>query len=99
MIAHEKGFRAEKDTSKGKIIRCTAWELLNPEGTLNILQIYWIYKDAIDLTSRWKVRFKQTFYQNKVQRVLYKLVLVTYSLVDHSRRINSPLNFRFIKFE
>ena len=25
-----------------------------------ILQIYWIYNDAIDLTSRWKVRFRQT---------------------------------------
>ena len=27
-----------------------------------ILQIYWIYKDAIDLTYRWKVRFRQTFF-------------------------------------
>ena len=33
------------------------WELLN-----QFLQIYWIYKDAIDLTSRWKVRFRQTFF-------------------------------------
>ena len=31
------------------------------EGT-HILQIYWIYKDAINLTSRWKVRFRQTFF-------------------------------------
>ena len=35
------------------------------------------------------------FFQNEVQRVFYKLVLVTYPL-DHSQRINSPLNFRFI---
>ena len=34
------------------------------------------------------------FFQNEVQRVLYKLVLVTYPL-DHSRRIYSPSNFRF----
>ena len=63
-------------------------------GIAQILQIYWIYKDAIDLTSRWEVRFRQTFFQNEVQRVLYKLVLVTYPL-DHSRRICSPSNFRF----
>ena len=32
---------------------------------------FWVpYKDAIDLTSRWKVRFRQTFFQNGVQRVL-----------------------------
>ena len=36
------------------------------------------------------------FFQNKVQRVLYKLVLVTYPL-DHSQRIYSPSNFRFIQ--
>ena len=30
----------------------------------------------------------------EVQRLLYKLVLVTYPL-DHSRRIYSPSNFRF----
>ena len=34
------------------------------------------------------------FFQNEVQRVLYKLVLVTYPL-DHFCRINSPSNFRF----
>ena len=36
----------------------------NPKVCTHILQIYWIYKDAIDLiyiTSRWKVRFRQTF--------------------------------------
>ena len=36
--------------------------------------------------------FRQTFYQNLVQRrVLYKLVLVTYPL-NHFRRIFSPSN-------
>ena len=30
-----------------------------------ILQIYWIYKDAIDLSSRWKVRFRHTFFKIK----------------------------------
>ena len=34
------------------------------------------------------------FFQNEVQRVLYKLVLVTYPL-DHFCRIYSPSNFRF----
>ena len=59
------------------------------KGT-QILQIYWIYKDAIDLT------FRQTFFQNELQRVLYKLVLVTYPL-DNSQGIYSPSNFKFIK--
>ena len=36
------------------------------------------------------------FFQNEEQRVLYKLVLVTYPL-DHCRRIYSPSNFRFIQ--
>ena len=37
-------------------------EIAQPlEGT-QILQIYQIYKDAIDLTSRWKDRFRQTFF-------------------------------------
>ena len=35
---------------------------LNPLKGTQILQIYRIYKDAIDLTSRWKVRFRQTFF-------------------------------------
>ena len=30
------------------------------------------YKDAIDLTSRRMVRFRQTFFQNEAQKVLYK---------------------------
>ena len=49
--------RAEKDAFKEKSIQCTAWKLLNPLYKLHtqILQIYWIYKDAIELTSRWKV--------------------------------------------
>ena len=37
----------------------------------HILQIYWIYKDAIDLTSRWKFSFRQFLSQNEVQGVLY----------------------------
>ena len=37
-------YRAEKYVCKEKIVRRLAWELLNP-----ILQIYWIYKDAVDL--------------------------------------------------
>ena len=32
---------------------------------------------GIDLTSRRKVRFRHTFFQNEVWKVLYKLVLVT----------------------
>ena len=39
---------------------------------------------------------KNIFFQNEVQRVLYKLVLVTYT-PDHSRRIYSPSNFIFIQ--
>ena len=73
---------------------------LNPYGT-KILQFYWIYKDAIDLTStcRWKVRFRHTFFKMKYKDliwVLYKLVLITYPL-DHSQRIYSPSNFRFMQ--
>ena len=62
----------------------------------HILQIYWIYKDANDLTSRWKVRFRHTFFQNEVQRVLYKLVLVTDPL-NYSERIYNPSNFGIIQ--
>ena len=52
----------------------------------HILQIYWIYKDAIiDLTFRRKVRLKL---QNEVQKVLYKLVLATEK---------NPLKFRIIQ--
>ena len=63
-----------------------------------ILQIYWIHKDAIALTSRWKVTsvLKKHFFKNEVQRVIFELVLFTYPL-DHSQRIYSPLNFRFIQ--
>ena len=68
--------------------------IAQPLRGTQILQIYQIYKDAIDLTSRWKVRLRQTFFQNEVQRVLYKLVLVIYPL-DHFRWIYSPSNFRF----
>ena len=35
--------------------------IAQPQG-IQILQIYWIYKD---LTSRWKVRFKQTVFFSK----------------------------------
>ena len=35
------------------------------------------YNDAIDLTSRLKVRLRQTFFQNEAQKVLYKPVLVS----------------------
>ena len=52
---------------KVKIIRYTDWELLNPSSS-HILQTYWIYKDAIDLTYRWKVRFRQTFFKMKPKR-------------------------------
>ena len=46
------------------------------------LEVSSIYKDAIELTSRWKVCFRQTFFLNEAQgRVLYKLVLVTYLLL------------------
>ena len=52
----------------------------------HILQIYWIYNDAIiDLTFRRKVRLKL---QNEVQKVLYKLVLATEK---------NPLKFRIIQ--
>ena len=46
------------------------------------------------------ISITKNFFQNEVQRVLYKLVfmLVTYPF-DHSRRIYNynPLNFRFIQ--
>ena len=41
-----------------------------------------ILNDEIDLTSRWKVRFRQTFFQNEAQKVLYKPVLVS-DLIIH----------------
>ena len=49
----------------------------------------------IDLTSRWKVRFRQTFFQNEVQRVLmlHKLVLVTDDF-HHSKRIKDLQPFK-----
>ena len=37
-------------------------------SVLHIMQIYWIHKDAIDLISRRKVRFRQTFFQNEVKK-------------------------------
>ena len=47
--------------------------------------------DAIDLTSRWKVCFRQ-FFLNEARKVFYKLVSVT-DPQDHSGMIYSPLNF------
>ena len=38
---------------------------LGPKLGTQILQIYWIYKDAIDLTSRWKVRFRNKLFFSK----------------------------------
>ena len=68
------------------------WELLNPSRTQNLQ----IYKDAIDLTSRQKVRFRQKIVIKMKQKVLYKLVLVADPL-DYSGRINSSSNFGIIK--
>ena len=53
-------------------------EIAQPLEDTQILQIYCIYKDAIDLTSRWKGCLRQFFFQNEIQRMLYKLVLITY---------------------
>ena len=69
---------------------------LTPKLSTHILQIYWIYKDAIDLTYRWKVRFRRILFQNKVQRVLYKLVLVTEPLYL-SESIYNPSNVEIIQ--
>ena len=73
-----------------------AWELLNPRplaysDSAHLLQIY---RDAIDLTFRLKVRFRQKKCQNEVQIMLFKLVLVTDPL-DHSGVINSLSNLVF----
>ena len=65
-------------------------------GIAHILRIYWIYKNAIDLTSRCKVRFRQTLKKNEVRKVLYKLVLVTDHLY-HSERIYNPSDFGIIQ--
>ena len=40
------------------------------------------YKDAIDPTSKGKVHFRQTFFQNEAQKVLYKPVLIS-DLISH----------------
>ena len=55
--------RAEKDaySYKEKIILCAVWELLNPKVPRSADKLD-KYKDAIDLTSRWKVRLRQTFF-------------------------------------
>ena len=48
-----------------------------------------ISRDAIELTSRRKVCFRQTFFQIEVRNVLYKVVMVT-NPQDPSGRIHSP---------
>ena len=55
----------------------------------HILQIYWIYKEAINLDGRYFL--DEPFLKNEIQIVLYKLVLVTDPL-DHSSRIYSLSN-------
>ena len=91
--------RAEKDAFKEKTIRSTSWELLNPGPKVLIFCRFTGFtgftKMQLFILDGRSVLDKP-FLQNEVQRVLYKLVLVTYPL-DHSRRIYSPLNFRFIK--
>ena len=53
------------------------------------------YNDAIDLELLdGRSVLDKLFFQNEVQRVLYKLVLVAYPL-DNCCRIYSPSNFRF----
>ena len=47
--------------------------IAHPLGT-QILQIYWIYKDAIDLTSRRKVHLRQTFFKMKQICILSLLI-------------------------
>ena len=50
------------------------------------------------LNSRWKIRFRQTFFQMKYKELfISRYVSVTYPLVDHSERIYSPSNLRFIQ--
>ena len=51
---------------------------------------------AIELTSRQEVRFRQTFFQNEVKKVLYEMVLVS-EIVKHIGRIYSPLNLANMK--
>ena len=55
-------------------------------GSENYAQILQLYKE---LTSRWKVRFRQTFFQTEVRNVLYKVVMLT-DPHDPSGRIPSP---------
>lgn len=45
-----------------------------------------IYKDAIDVNLIWKVRFRNTFFQNEVQMVVYPL--------DHSRKDLKPFKLQ-----
>ena len=62
-----------------------------------ILQIYWIYKQLIQLLDGRSILDKLVFqFQDEVQRVFNKLVLVTYPLY-HSERIYNPSNFGIIQ--
>ena len=88
--------RAEKDAFKEKTIRSTSWELLNPGPKVLIFCRFTGFTKMQLFILDGRSVLDKPFFQNEVQRVLYKLVLVTYPL-DHSRRIYSPLNFRFIK--
>ena len=57
-----------------------------------------ICKDA--LTSRHEVRFTQTFFQNEVKKVLYKMAMGLVSdFLENIRRIKSPLNLKNMKFK
>ena len=70
--------------------------IAQPQGT-QILQIYWIYKDAIDLPSRWKVRFidKLFFFKMKFKECFISWCwLHTLSIIFVGLRIYSPSNFR-----
>ena len=75
---------AEKAAVVEKFVRFTTWKLLNPYNSTKSLQIY---KDAIELTSRRKVRFRRNKFKVRHKKcLLYKVVLVT-DPFDHSGRI------------
>ena len=57
-----------------------------------------ICKDAIELTSKQKVRLDKFFFQNELKKVLYKIVLVL-DLLDYIGRIYSPLNLANMKIK
>ena len=57
-----------------------------------------ICKDAIELTSRQKVRFRRIFFQNEVKKMLCKMVLVL-DLLDYIAWINILLNLTNMKIK